>query len=117
MALNKQTDFRKHTTLLQTVAGAPPLLEAFVQKYDLAKMLEEIMTSLDIDKHKLEIPQAVQQTMAGPSPEGEPEQGPDQASQQAQAGAGSLQDLFGGPQFPTTEFPGSPATTGQGDEG
>lgn len=112
LTLSKAQDFRKLTTLLQTVSASPQLLEEFVRKYDLGKLLGEIMTSLDIDKHKIEIPQSVQATMQAPQ-EGAPEQGgPDQMSQVPQAGAGSLQDMMAGPQFPQTQFPGSPAIAG-----
>lgn len=111
LTLSKAQDFRKLTTLLQTVGSSEVLLEEFTKKYDFGKLLGEVMTALDIDKAKLEIPQAVQMTMQAPQ-EGPPEQGPDQGSQIQQAGAGSLADLFGGPQFPTTQFPGSPATAG-----
>lgn len=115
MTLSKAQDFRKLTTLLQTISASPILMEEFLKKYDLGKTLGEIMTSLDIDKYKLEIPVAVQKTMEAP-PEGTPEMGgPDQMSQVPQAGAGSLQDMMGGgAAMPTSEFPGSPATAGMG---
>lgn len=112
LTLSKAQDYRKLTTLLQTVFSNPMLVEEFVKKYDPGHLLGEIMTSLDIDKHKLEIPQATQQTMQ--APQGAPEMGgPDVNSQTPQAGAGSLADMFGGPSFPQTQFPGSPATVGQ----
>lgn len=114
MTLSKAQDFRKLTTLLQTISASPMLMEEFLKKYDLGKTLGEIMTSLDIDKNKLEIPVAVQKTMEAPPP-GQPEQpGADMMSQVPQAGAGSLQDMMGGgAAMPTSEFPGSPATMGQ----
>lgn len=111
--LGKAQDFRKLTTLLQTIASAPPLLEEYVKKYDLGKTLGEVMTSLDIDKHKLEIPEPVQRTMMPQEegePEGAPEQGPDQMSQVPQAQ--SLGEALGGPGIPSTSFPGSPALIG-----
>lgn len=111
LTLSKAQDFRKLTTLLQTVSASPALLEEFVKKYDLGKLLGEIMTALDIDKHKIEIPQAQQMTMQSQE-QGAPEQGPDQMSQVPQAGSGSLADIFGGPQLPQTQFPGSPALVG-----
>lgn len=117
LTLSKAQDFRKLTTLLQTIAASPVLMEEFLKKYDLGKTLGEIMTALDIDKNKLEIPVAVQATMQ-PQPgteEGAPEQGgPDAMSQVPQAGAGSLADIFGGGGgIPQSNFPGSPATAGQ----
>jgi hypothetical protein len=114
LTLSKAQDFRKLTTLLQTISASPVLMEEYMKKYDLGKTLGEIMTALDIDKMKLEIPLAVQQTMMAP-PEGMPEEGaPDLNSQTPQAGAGSLQDMFsgGGPEIPQSGFPGSSATAG-----
>lgn len=114
--LGKAQDFRKLTTLLQTVASAPPLLEEFLKKYDLGKTLGEIMTALDIDKHKLEIPEAVQRTMQT-QPEGAPEPQPDQMSQVPEAGGPqSFGETLGGA-IPQTQFPGSPALIGQGPGG
>ena len=112
MTLSKAQDFRKLTTLLQTIGASPQLMEEFVKKYDLGKTLGEIMTALDIDKYKLEIPQEVQATMMpeGPAPE---QGGPDMMSQVPSAASGSLQDMMGGgAEFPSTEFPGSPALQG-----
>ena len=112
LTLSKAQDFRKLTTMLQTIGSAPVLMEEFMKKYDLGKLLGEILTSLDIDKYKLEIPQAVQETMAGPEG-GAPVGGqPNQMSQVPGAGAGSLSDIFGTPEFPQTQFPGSPALVG-----
>ena len=112
LTLSKAQDFRKLTTLLQTISASPQLMEEFVKKYDLGKTLGEIMTSLNIDKTKLEIPQEVQQTMM-PQEEAAPEGGPDAMSQVPDAGAGSLQDMMGGgAELPSTEFPGSPALAG-----
>lgn len=116
--LGKAQDFRKLTTLLQTISASPALLEEYLKKYDLGKTLGEIMTALDIDKYKLEIPEAEQRTMQEPQPgpqQGAPgpvgaEQGPDQMSQVSQASglpAGGAQ-----PNIPTTAFPGSPALIG-----
>lgn len=114
LTLSKAQDFRKLTTLLQTITASPQLMEEFVKKYDLGKTLGEIMTTLDIDKYKLEIPQTVQATMQAPQGAAPEQGGPDQMSQVPQAGAGSLQDMFsgGGPGIPQSQFPGSPATAG-----
>lgn len=113
LTLSKAEDFRKVTTLLQTVSASPVLMEEYMKKYDVGKTLEEIMTSLNIDKHKLEIPVSVQNTMK-PQEEMAPEPGgPDMMSQVPQAQAGSLQDMMGGgPSIPQSSFPGSPATQG-----
>lgn len=110
--LGKAQDFRKLTTLLQTIATSPPLLEAYVAKYDLGKTLGEIMTALDIDKHKLEIPEEVQRTM-GAQEEPTPEPMPDGMSQVPQAGAMSDMGSASTPGgMAQTQFPGSPALIG-----
>lgn len=110
--LGKAQDFRKLTTLLQTIAASPALMEEYLKKYDLGKTLGEIMTALDIDKHKLEIPEAVQRTMAPPEEEqGAPEEGPDGMSQVPEAQNMGEQM---GPGIPQTAFPGSPALIGSG---
>ena len=112
LILSKSQDFTKLTTLLQTIGGAPILMEEYMKKYGLDKLLEEVMVSLNIDKSKLEIPTEVQGTMQEQE-EGAPEEGPDELSQVPQAdSAGSLSDLLGQPQFPQADFPGSPATEG-----
>jgi hypothetical protein len=114
--LGKAQDFQKLTTLLQTVASSPILMEEFFKKYDLGKLLGEIMTALDIDKHKLEIPQAIQNSMAAPPQEGAPVAGP-QDMTQVQSGA-SVNDYLSGMETPgigQNQFPGSPATAG-GDQ-
>ena len=117
LTLSKAMDFRKWTTLLQTVFANEMLLEIFLQKYDPTKFLNEILISMDIDKSKIEIPEAqlqaqeqqqAEQQQAGPA-------GPDMMSQVPQAGAGSLADIFGGGAesgIPQSNFPGSVATQG-----
>lgn len=114
--LGKAQDFQKLTTLLQTVASSPVLMEEFFKKYDLGKLLGEIMTALDIDKHKLEIPQAVQNTMMPQPEEGAPMEGPQDMSQVGSAA--SVSDYLSGlptPGIPQNSFPGSPALSG-GDQ-
>jgi hypothetical protein len=108
LTLSKSNDFRKLTTLLQTVFSNPALTELFMQKYDPAKLLGEIMTSLDIDKEKIELPAATQATMNQPQ-QGAPEPQPDMNSQIPQAAG--LSDMAGGG-IPQASFPGSPAMSG-----
>lgn len=113
LTLSKAQDFRKLTSFLQTIGGAPALMEEYLKKYDLGKLLAEIMRALDLDTDKLEIPVAQQATMQ--AQEGAPQEGgPQDMSQVPQAGAGNLADMFsgGGPGIPHSEFPGSPATAG-----
>ena len=114
--LGKAQDFRKLTTLLQTVAASPVLMEEFMKKYDLGRTLGEIMTALDIDKYKLQIPVEVQRTMEAPAEEAPPPQ-PDGMSQVPEAGGisdmGSASTPGG---IPQTAFPGSPAMIGGQNE-
>lgn len=58
--LNKVKDFRKLTTLLQTVAQAPVLSEEFSRKYDFSKLLTEVMKALDIDADRIKLDQVDQ---------------------------------------------------------
>jgi len=108
MTLNRAQDFRKLTTMLQTIGGSEVLTEAFVSKYGFPELLEEILTSLDIDKNKLEISK-VEQEQAQGLQEQAPQGGPDMQSQQPQADTGSLQEILGGG-IPQSQFPGSSAT-------
>jgi len=111
LTLARAQEFQRLTQLLQVISSSPVLMEEFTKKYDLGRTLGEIMSALNIDKYKLEIPAAVQATMQAPPEEAEPS-GPDMNSQTPQAGAQSIGDLMGQPQFQQAEFPGSPATAG-----
>lgn len=70
----KAQDFRKVTTLIQTVGASEPLMEAFVKKYDFGELLEYAMRSLGIPTQQLEISHYEQELMAGkgPSANGQP---------------------------------------------
>lgn len=92
--LNKAQDYRKLTTLLQTISASELLIEEFISKYDMGKLLGEIMTSLDIDKHKIAMM----------------EQGPQAPTQPGVPGAelGPTQDMASVPQasgLPTQSSP------------
>lgn len=66
--LARQSDYRKLTTLMQTVFANPLLTESFLKKYDPTKLLDEVMTTLNIDTSKLEVPPQEQVGQgAGPS--------------------------------------------------
>lgn len=108
LTLAKTQDFQKLTTLLQTIAASPVLMEEYVKKYDLGKTLGEIMTALNIDKMKLEIPQAVQNTMTAPQ-EGAPEAQPDQMSQVAGPPAQDSMAQMMGAEVDNATFAGAPA--------
>lgn len=106
--LAKAQDFQKLTTLLQTIAASPVLMEEYAKKYSFSKTLAEIMTALNIDKYKLEIPVAEQKTMEEAPTEGAPVEGqPDAMSQVAPAGG--IQDMLSGMGNPG---PGSPNLIG-----
>lgn len=53
MTLNKINDFRKITTLLQSIGNSPQMMQEFMRKYSMTKLLGEIMESLDIDQEKI----------------------------------------------------------------
>lgn len=113
--LNKQKEFTKLQALLQTVAGSPVLMEEFTREFDYAKLLGEIMKSLDIHPDKIRNDEA----KAGLNSEAAPGQGmqqgqmPNMQSQIPQAGAAGnqaagtpasnaqpMQGTMQGPHFP-----------------
>lgn len=94
--LSKAQDFRKLTTMLQTISGSDVLIEEFIKKYDFGKLLGEIMAALSIDKMKLEIPASQQEQNQG-GPAGPAELNQDM-SQVPSAAAPSIADILGGPQ-------------------
>lgn len=51
--LNKIQDFKKITTLLQTMSGSEILMKEFMRKYSMSKTLGEIVKSLDISESKI----------------------------------------------------------------
>lgn len=126
--LEKKKNFQSLTALLQTLASTPPFMEAFLQKYDMTKLLEVIIEALDVPKYQIEADQPAGQAAAAPAQPGAPgqvpqnNQGPDMQSQIPQAGAQSAQPgnpvqsnaQPGPPQgaVPATQFPGSRATGG-----
>lgn len=109
LRLQKQQDFQKKTTLIQTLAADPLLQEEFVKKYDMGLFLGSIMQDLGIDTKSIEIPAAQQEMMKEqaqsesappPTPGGG---GPDQMSQVTSPNTGSVEDQMGsaaGPQIP-----------------
>lgn len=50
--INKINDFRKITSLLQTLGGVPELFAEFKKKYSFPKLMAEVIKSLDIDEDK-----------------------------------------------------------------
>lgn len=112
LQLNRQADYKKYITLLQTIGSSEVLMESFSQKYDITKLLEEIISSLNLDKYKIQRSEAEIQAQNPQAQTTVPGEAPDDLSQVPQGSALSLNDLFGGPSVPHTEFPGSPALAG-----
>jgi hypothetical protein len=51
--LNKIQDFRKIQALLQSIGASPQMMQEFLRKYSITKLMAEIIKSLDIDDEKL----------------------------------------------------------------
>lgn len=105
LTLRRQSDFRKWTTLLQTIGASEVLIEAFLAKYSFEKLLGEIMTSIDLNKTKIEQDKTTAPTEpAGPpamaQPGGAPGASPNPMSQIPQAAGapngGALAQAFNG---------------------
>jgi hypothetical protein len=101
MTLRRQADFRKWTTLLQTIGSSEVLIESFLQKYSFEKLLGEIMSAIDLNKTKIEqdMPTApASEAMAQPG--GAPGATPNAMSQIPQAAAqpamSALEQAFSG---------------------
>lgn len=115
--MNKIKDFKKLTTLLQTISSSPTLSDEFSKEYDFAKFLTQIMKSLDIDAEQIKL-DGVSQLMAGmpgsgggapggapqAGPGAPPQGGPDQMSQTPQMASrppeGAMQPGVGSSQAP-----------------
>jgi hypothetical protein len=101
LTIRRQSDYRKYMTLLQSVGASEVMIEAFLSKYSFEKLLGEIMTSIDLNKSKLESDhKAVPQGPALQQPGGPPGAAPDQMSQVPQASGvppgDALSAAFGG---------------------
>lgn len=115
--LNKQKDFRKLTSLLQTIGSSEVLIESFMKNYSFEKLLAEIVRSLDVEPGRIEQDEVDQAMMAmgtQPMEQGamQPGSTPDMQSQIAQASTGPLNPDQVQQGIPRTEFPGSRAIPG-----
>lgn len=72
LTMRRQSDFRKWTSLLQVIGASEMLIEAFLQKYSFEKLLGEIMTSIDLNKSKIQAQQVNPQEGAPPPQPGQP---------------------------------------------
>ena len=99
--LNKINDFRKLTSLLQTVGQSPVLVQEFAKVADFGKFLTQIIKSLDIDFDKIKKdstgPGSQPQSPDNPNGQASPQQlaglamgGGDQISQSPQMAATSM---------------------------
>lgn len=84
--LNKIKDFKKLTSLLQTISGNPTLAEEFAKKNDYGKLLDEIMKALDINVDKIKHGEE-EQIMSGLGENGPAASAPDEQSQMTQMSA------------------------------
>lgn len=114
LTLSRAQDFRKLMQLLQIIGGSEILTEEFTKEFSFGRVLNEVISSLDIDTERIKLSDAEIEQMAEPPPqeggeEGLPAPGPDEQSQQTQAG--SLSDLIG-----TTEGQFAPGPRPQGPE-
>jgi hypothetical protein len=103
LTLRRQADFRKWTTMLQVISGSEVLTEAFLGRYSFEKLMGEIMTSLDIDKSKIQNEEAAAAGAGGTGAQEPPPPGPDMASQMpSPAGIpdqSAMAQVFGGNQM------------------
>lgn len=96
VTLRRQADFRKWTTLLQTIGASEVLIEAFMQRYSFEKFLGEVMTAIDIDKSKIKNDAAEGAPAPAEQQPPAPGGGPDMMSQvpsAANAPAGAVNPL------------------------
>lgn len=103
LALRRQADFRKWTTLLQVIGASEMLIEAFLQKYSFEKLLGEILTAIDLNKSKIQVDSPVSGNGQAQPPQQQPMPpggGPDTMSQIPSAAnvpqGGSLASTFAG---------------------
>lgn len=108
LSMSKSADYRKLTTLLQTVFANQLLTEAFLKEFDPTKILGEVMQTLNIDTAKIKIdqpggnPQGAGPSAQGPAqtlaqPGGAPGSQPNMQSQMSPGGppgGGGLASLF-----------------------
>lgn len=109
--LQRGGDFRKWTTLLQTIGASPIFQEAFAKENSFERLLSEIMSSLDIRREKIKRPD-VEVGQAGEAAAGAEGQGEEfvadtgaELSQVPQAQ--SLSDIFGA-ELPQDQFAQGP---------
>lgn len=93
LTLRRQADFRKWTTLLQTIGASEMLIEAFLQKYSFEKLLGEIMTAIDLNKQKIQADSAVSGNGQAPQLPGPGPQQP-QAMQQPGGAPGAMPNMM-----------------------
>lgn len=110
LSIQRQADYRKVMTLMQTIGASEPMTEAFVKRFSFDELLAYAMQSLGIPVKRLEIPHAEQEMMAqgGGQQPSAPGSGPNQMSQVPGPSDGPSQ--AGGPQ-PAAQGMGAGANT------
>lgn len=101
LTMQKNQDYKKFMTLMQTIGASEPMIEAFVKKYSFDELLAFAMRAIGIPVKQLEIPKEQQELMQ------------QQAQQQAQAGPGGAGSPPGGSAQPGGQPPGPAAPGGQ----
>ena len=91
MTLNKIKDFRKLTSLLQTIFTSPVLVQEFSKVFSLPKFLMEIVKSLDINIDKISLDNKDQMTQANQPQAVQPGQPVDIESIMSQLGQSNQQ--------------------------
>jgi len=107
--MNKMKDFRKLTAFLQTISASPLLIQQYMQKYSMSRLLGEIMNGLDINVARLEMSEQekqaaqaqVQQAMQMAGQKGGGDGATADQSQIPQAGGEEMGPVDPGPNNPT----------------
>ncbi|NJM93625.1 MAG: hypothetical protein HC842_02245 [Cytophagales bacterium] len=119
--LNKISDFRKLTAMMQTVFGNPILAQSFMQRYSADRYLDEILSSLDVDVSRIKLTKDEEQLRAEQTAlaqqQAEAEQGvePGQDGDQSkipQAGGDNMGEEGMSDRPQAIGFPPSPAVKG-----
>ena len=75
--------------------------EAFLSQFDPTKVMAEIISTLGIDKKRIQLDRPPMPAVSPTAPTPEPQAQPDEMSQVPQAGAESLASILGGTQQTT----------------
>lgn len=107
LTLRRQADFRKWTTLLQTIGASEVMIEAFLQDYSFSKLLGEIMTSIDLNKSKISQDNPKAASPAASAPAGPGVAGPEAMAQPGGAPGATPDTMSQIPRAPASNVGGS----------